>query len=551
MVADQSEIHRLSLSEIKDDRLEAVRLLKDEFRLLPDRSAAWDDLHRLRSDEEWEVRSNTVSVIGSTISFVPERYKTTAWSDIQRLTSDTDSSVRESAAEALVSAFSSVPENSAAWSDLHSLIFNEDWRVRSSVAYAIGSAFSFVPDKSAARSDLQKLTNDEDWYVKMHANHSLGKICIYYASKAENEVDSLAIFEDAIQYYEKAANEPYGSNPATFCSHFYRSFDAVLFKKVHSKKEIEEYIAAAKKEINGSESNQKLIQAVEELAEALETAHNAHESGVDWQKTLQNCSDICNRVDTLMDEIKDKTPDIHNLYKIAKPSFDEHIQKLIDEVKATAKIACKEARGTPTEPVVRFVNTEIQKWIVGNQEQMEMNLNNLIDQLKIMIPIIPKNELLISKINSMNNCTAAEDVLGILITVLPLIPKMDMSEDIDYIKTNVDYIKSKVDYIENDIEQLITLIMKQPNPQEYLDTIQQIMEQIMDKLQKNNENTELKEKINKVLYELRKPEKTEFKLKFTLPLIPKVLALETEKNVSDIVYEDITKLKSLINKLNK
>ncbi len=51
------------------------------------------------------------------------------------------------------------------------------------------------------------------------------------------------------------------------------------FSKKYILRRIENYIAAAKREIGGSESKQKLVDAVEKLAEVLEIAHNAHASG--------------------------------------------------------------------------------------------------------------------------------------------------------------------------------------------------------------------------------------------------------------------------------
>ena len=85
--------------------------------------------------------------------------------------------------------------------------------------------------------------------------------------------------EDAIQFFEKAANECSLNNPARLCTLFYRSFDAVLFKKVHSKKEIDNYITAAKKEIVSSNSKKYLEEAVEQLAEVMKTAQDTQAPG--------------------------------------------------------------------------------------------------------------------------------------------------------------------------------------------------------------------------------------------------------------------------------
>ena len=114
--------------------------------------------------------------------------------------------------------------------------------------------------------------------------------------------------EDAIQFFEKAANECSLNNPARLCTLFYRSFDAVVFKKVQLKTEIEDYIAVAKKEIEESKSKQKLMEMIELLAEALETAINIKKKDINEQELLKYCSDICNQADYLVSENKEKIP---------------------------------------------------------------------------------------------------------------------------------------------------------------------------------------------------------------------------------------------------
>ena len=49
----------------------------------------------------------------------------------------------------------------------------------------------------------------------------------------------------------------------------------------------------------------KLLQAVEQLADVLETAQSAEETRIDHTELLKHCSTICNHVDQLMDENKE------------------------------------------------------------------------------------------------------------------------------------------------------------------------------------------------------------------------------------------------------
>jgi len=57
MVVNQEYIHRLSLSENTEDRLEAARLLQDDFSSLPYKSAAWSDVIRLTADVDSSVKT--------------------------------------------------------------------------------------------------------------------------------------------------------------------------------------------------------------------------------------------------------------------------------------------------------------------------------------------------------------------------------------------------------------------------------------------------------------------------------------------------------------
>lgn len=211
-------------------------------------------------------------------------------------------------------------------------------------------------------------------------------------------------------------------NPARFCSLFYRSFNAVIFKKNYSKKEIEGHIAAAKKEIEGSKSKQKLIEAIEQLAEALETAQNARQDAIEYQELLKRCSDICNHVDQLMDENKDKTPAIHELYKRNRLQFRKNVKDLIEDVRKKAEEACREARGTPDAEAACKLYHESQK--LDEAADSETNLA-IIESMAFIVKskvnksreyhyLLPTIDKLDSELNFNRKLSIIRDILGVV-----------------------------------------------------------------------------------------------------------------------------------------
>ena len=59
---------------------------------MPDKQQAWDDLHRLTSDEDIDVRSSAANALGPAFSEVPDKQQ--AWDYLHRLTSHEDLYVR-------------------------------------------------------------------------------------------------------------------------------------------------------------------------------------------------------------------------------------------------------------------------------------------------------------------------------------------------------------------------------------------------------------------------------------------------------------------------
>ena len=255
-MVDQAEIHRKCISDNVEDRREAVDRLRTNFTDLPEKEAAWKDLIRLAGDKN-RPQPPVCTVWGGRLK------------NLIRLTGDENSFVRWMAADALGAAFAAVPDKESAWKDLIRLTGDEDSDVRVTAASALGAAFTAIPDKESAWKDLIRLTGDEDSSVRVSANHSLGRASIFRATETENEEEFRKELENALQYFERSAAEATYSNPAKFCLPFYRSFYSLTCKSEVSEGEVEKYLKEAKDASEGSRSKEDLLEAVENLSNAL------------------------------------------------------------------------------------------------------------------------------------------------------------------------------------------------------------------------------------------------------------------------------------------
>jgi HEAT repeat protein/nucleoside phosphorylase len=188
------EIHEKSISKEREDRREALKLLKTHFSNLQDKDQAWQDLHRLTHDEYSSLRRRAAGTLGSAFSQVPDKCQ--AWQDLIRLTKDEDSFVRGGAARALGLAFSQIPDKDQAWQDLHRLTQDDDSNVRIGSAGALGSAFTQVPDKGQAWRDLITLTQDENSSVRKGPAGALGSAFTQVPDKGQAWRDLITLTKD-------------------------------------------------------------------------------------------------------------------------------------------------------------------------------------------------------------------------------------------------------------------------------------------------------------------------------------------------------------------
>ena len=388
--------------------------LDTAFSQVPDKNQAWDDLIRLTSDKDSYVRRSAAYALGSAFSQVPD--KNQAWDDLHRLTSDKDSNVRWGAAPALGSAFSQVPDKNQAWDDLHQLTSDKDSDVRWRAAYALGSAFSQVPDKNQAWDDLHRLTSDKDSDVRASAYHSLGKASIFKAANAENDIDLKKEMEAAIGYFEKSSQPSslrslylrfllaavgyiektsqlsIWSRPAKFCIPFYRSFYMLTFQNEETEAEVQKYIAEAKNAVEGSESKEKLLEAVENLGNALKEVRKVRDFS-DIKSDLNAYRRYCNRACELLETTDEKAPGASRLIRKGLPIIDERIKGIIAEIQEKAKALCKQVKDTEYKEIGQQVNNVGQELLkVIDPIRLDKEVSRMLIPLSAMCKKMPEED---------------------------------------------------------------------------------------------------------------------------------------------------------------
>lgn len=293
---------------------------------------------KMRSSDPKE-REEVARKIGLTFSVLENKEE--ASKDLLELTKDPDSYLRWHAAEALDSAFQHFTDKDQATKDLLAFTKDQDSGVRKRVAEALGSAFQYLTDKEQSSKDLLALTKDKRSDVRVSANHSLGKISVYRATNAEDEGLLQKELANAIGFFEKSAQESTSSNPAQFCLPFYRSYYSVIFKKQEAEEDVKKNLDKAKRAVSGSESREKLLEAVENLSNALNEAQKLRDMD-DIKADLNGYRRYCDRACELLDSTKDKAPGATLLVRRGLPEIDEQIQGMLAEIRERAEAVCRQ-----------------------------------------------------------------------------------------------------------------------------------------------------------------------------------------------------------------
>jgi HEAT repeat protein len=380
------DLLRLTQDDVSDVRGGAASALGSAFHSIPDASKdqIWQDLHQLTQGDHSDVRWGAASALGSAFRSIPDAHKDQAWQDLIRLTQDGDSDVRWGAASALGLAFRSIPDahKDQAWQDLHRLIQDDKSYVRWGAASALGLAFRSIPDasKDQACQNLHQLTQDDKSYVRASANYSLGRISILKATEAVNENEFKYELKNALEFFEKSNTEASFINPARFCHPFYKSIFSIIFEERNVEVEVQEYIKEANNAIEGSESKQILLEAVENLENALREIHKSREKGLDaWKSDLKAYKRYCDRACNLLEITEKDAPGATKIIRRGLPIVDQRIEKILAEIYEKAEALCKQTRETPFEDLGKEVNQISHDLsFIRDPITLEKNINNLL-----------------------------------------------------------------------------------------------------------------------------------------------------------------------------
>lgn len=172
-LSSQPEIHDKSFSQVSDERIKAAKQLGSLFEALPDRNQAFEDLLRLCSDKNAEVREEAINSITTVFPNVPE--KELVWERFVNLTAYPVEQIMRAAVNSLVTVFPLMQDKNGAWKDLVELINSksslED--VSRGIIHSLTNVISDFPDKPQAWKDLLEMTLSDDPYVREKATSSL------------------------------------------------------------------------------------------------------------------------------------------------------------------------------------------------------------------------------------------------------------------------------------------------------------------------------------------------------------------------------------------
>ena len=384
------ELHRLTSDNFIYVRDGATSALGIAFLHIPDKNKAWEDLHRLSSDYHNLVRISTAHALGIAFSHIPDKQQ--AWDDLIRLASDHDSDVRWHAVDALGSAFQHVTDKEQATKDLLELTKDENNDVRRSAADALGSVFPHITNKKDALGALFILSDEKDREVRISTNHSLGRIFIYKATLTDSKEGFRKELEKALEFFEKASIESTYYNPTSFCLPFYRSFHAITSGKKEAYTDVNKYLEEAKNAVGGSESKEKLLEAVKNLSEALkETKIDKEKDFSSIKFELNAYRRYCERTAELLETTVENAPIATKLLGKVAPIIGEQISKKI-EIQEKAEAIFEKTKGTPLESLGLELHEDANKLSQLTGLAFESGFDRLIKTVYKFCEYLPETE---------------------------------------------------------------------------------------------------------------------------------------------------------------
>jgi len=386
-MVDQAEIRWKAVSGEVGERREAVKQLRHNFANLPDKEGAWNDLIQLAMGDR------SVLALG-------------AW-----VGSFEDQRVQLDAVDALGDVFQYIHDKKRIWEDLIRVTQSDHvdidaGGVKWHAVCVLDAVFQQYPDKEHALKDLHRLAYDKDSYVRASANYSLGKAHIFKATETEGEEDFRKEINNALNFFEKSSNETDYFNPSSFCLPFYRSFYTITFEKARAEDEVRKYLAEAKSASEGSQSKEQLLEATENLANALLEAHKVTDFNA-MKSDLNTYRQYCDRAADLIGDAAEGAPGAARVLRRGLPMIDDRIKEIIREIQEKAEAVRRETQGTSLEELGLATAISAQELPAQDPLALTMSLGSMAGSARVLCELITTDD---EKIHA---CEQLKDLSGL------------------------------------------------------------------------------------------------------------------------------------------
>jgi hypothetical protein len=166
----------------------------------------------------------------------------------------------------------------------------------------------------------------------------------------------------------------------------------VIFKKQEAEKEVKKNLDEAKRAVSSSESREKLLEAVENLSNALNETQKLRDME-DIKADLNGYRRYCDRACELLDSTEDTAPGATLLVRKGLPVIDERIKGMLAEIRKKSGTLCKKSLGTPFEGLGKEVNEiGLNLLSIGNPRALEKQIKFLEISLSAICNRMPGEE---------------------------------------------------------------------------------------------------------------------------------------------------------------
>jgi hypothetical protein len=204
----------------------------------------------------------------------------------------------------------------------------------------------------------------------------------------------------------------------------------LTFQNEETEAEVQKYIAEAKNAVEGSESKEKLLEAVENLGNALKEIRKVRDFS-DIKSDLNAYRRYCDRACELLETTDKKAPGASRLIRKGLPIIDGTIKEILGELKAKSREVCIQTKDKPQNKIAAELYSDIKKLDAENPIKFECQIELLIDSLKMKIPNVKGNEHIIEKIEALRILSDSDynSLISKLIPIIGAIPQVVIGRD--------------------------------------------------------------------------------------------------------------------------